>query len=149
MKKLLTQSIAAFSLSTMALAATTMPAAADPPRHAQERGKGHWKGKGEGHWKHGDHDRRYVDRYYANRYYRSGYAPIRVTRATRIYRGSDDRYYCKRSDGTTGLIIGAAVGGVIGNQVAQGDSKTLGTILGASAGALLGRAIDRGDVVCR
>ena len=144
MKQFLTGTMAALSLSAVALTATTAPALADPPRHAQERGKGHWKGKGEGHWKHGDHDR-----YYANRHYRSGYAPIRVTRATRIYRSSDDRYYCKRSDGTTGLIIGAAVGGVIGNQVAQGDSKTLGTILGAGAGALLGRAIDRGEVVCR
>ena len=27
-----------------------------------------------------------------------------------VYRGSDGRYYCKRSDGTTGLVIGA-VGG--------------------------------------
>lgn len=87
--------------------------------------------------------------YYANRYYTGGYEPIRVTRSTRIYRGSDDLYYCRRSDGTTGLIIGAALGGVIGNRLDRGGSGLVGTLLGASAGALLGREIDRGDVVCR
>jgi len=172
MNKLLTHSIGAIALGATALSMTAAPAFADPPRHAQERGKGHWKGKGNGHWKHGDRDRNYgrhYDRrdtrvvyrydynrpdprysgYYANRYYRSGYDPIRVTRATRIYRGSNDRYYCRRSDGTTGLIVGAAVGGLLGNQIGRGDSSTVATILGAGAGALLGRAIDRGDVSCR
>lgn len=94
-------------------------------------------------------DPRYRGGYYADRYYQRGYAPIRVTRSTRIYRGNDDRYYCRRSDGTTGLIIGAAVGGVIGNSVDRGRSSVLGTILGAGAGALLGREIDRGGVSCR
>ncbi|MDX3901676.1 MAG: glycine zipper 2TM domain-containing protein [Sphingobium sp.] len=88
--------------------------------------------------------------YYAERYYRSGnYAPMRVTRQTRIYRGSDNRYYCRRSDGTTGLIVGAALGGVIGNQLDRGGSNLLGTLLGGGAGALLGREIDRGGVSCR
>lgn len=87
--------------------------------------------------------------YYANRYYRSGYAPIRVTRETRIYRGSDNRYYCRRSDGTTGLIIGAALGGVIGDRLDNGRSSILGAVLGASAGGLLGRDLDRGNLVCR
>jgi hypothetical protein len=87
--------------------------------------------------------------YYANRYYTGGYEPVRVTRYTRIYRGSDDRYYCRRSDGTTGLIIGAALGGVVGNRLDRGGSGVLGTLLGASAGALIGREIDRGELVCR
>ena len=39
-------------------------------------------------------------------------------------------------------------GGVFGNIIAPGGSKTLGTILGAGAGALIGRAIDDG-VECR
>jgi hypothetical protein len=77
------------------------------------------------------------------------YAPRRMNRYDRIYRGSDNRYYCRRDDGTTGLIIGGMAGGVLGNIIAPGGSRTLGTILGAGAGALLGRAIDDGNIVCR
>jgi outer membrane lipoprotein SlyB len=66
-----------------------------------------------------------------------------------VYVGRDGRYYCKRDDGTTGLIVGGLAGGVLGNIIAPGGSKTLGTILGAGAGALAGRAIDRNDVRCR
>lgn len=87
--------------------------------------------------------------YYAERYYRGGYAPIRVTRETRIYRGGDNRYYCRRSDGTTGLIIGGVLGGVLGDRIDQGRSSILGAVLGASAGALIGRELDRGEVICR
>ena len=86
------------------------------------------------------------------RYYKRDdrrYAPRRLGRNDRIYRGSDSRYYCRRDDGTTGLIVGGISGGVLGHIIAPGGSKTLGTIIGAGAGALLGRAIDDGDVVCR
>ena len=65
-----------------------------------------------------------------------------------IYRGGDGRYYCHRSDGTTGLIVGAAAGGLIGNQLSRGKSAALGTILGAGAGALIGQAIERDSVYC-
>ena len=88
----------------------------------------------------------------AARYYRRDngrYPPRRMTRYDRVYRGSDDRYYCKRDDGTTGLIVGGIAGGVLGHVIAPGGSKTLGTIIGAGAGALLGRAVDDGDIVCR
>ena len=64
------------------------------------------------------------------------------------YRDRDGRYYCKRDDGTTGTIVGALAGGVLGNIIAPGGSKTLGTILGAGGGALAGRAIDKNDVNC-
>ena len=94
-------------------------------------------------------DRRYGSRYRPDRYYRSGYEPIRVTRGTRIYRGYDDRYYCRRSDGTTGLIVGAALGGLLGGQLDRGYSNTAGILIGAGAGALLGREIDRGGLSCR
>ncbi|RVT41861.1 glycine zipper 2TM domain-containing protein [Sphingobium algorifonticola] len=70
-------------------------------------------------------------------------------RNARIYRGGDGRYYCRRQDGTTGLIIGAAVGGLLGNRIDNGNSSLLGTLLGAGGGALLGREIDRGNVRCR
>ena len=88
----------------------------------------------------------------AARYYKRDdrrYRARRLGRNDRIYRGSDDRYYCRRDDGTTGLIIGGISGAVLGHVIAPGGSKTLGTIVGAGAGALIGRAIDDGDVVCR
>ncbi|MGE4323316.1 MAG: glycine zipper 2TM domain-containing protein [Sphingobium sp.] len=66
----------------------------------------------------------------------------------RVYRDRDGRYYCKRDDGTTGTIVGALAGGVLGNVVAPGGSKTLGTILGAVGGGVAGRAIDRNDIRC-
>ncbi|RSV32273.1 glycine zipper 2TM domain-containing protein [Sphingomonas sp. ABOLH] len=91
------------------------------------------------------------NRYWADRYYRDGryYQPRRLTRNDRIYRGQDNRYYCRRSDGTTGLIIGGLGGGVLGNVIAGGQSSLLGTLIGGGAGALLGRSVDRGQVVCR
>ena len=66
-----------------------------------------------------------------------------------IYRGYDDRYYCRRSDGTTGLIVGAALGGLLGSQIDRGQSNIAGVLIGGGAGALLGREIDRGGLNCR
>ena len=89
-------------------------------------------------------------RYYADRYYRPGnyYADRRLTRNERIYRGYDGRYYCRRNDGTTGLIVGAGVGALLGNQLNVGGSTTISTIIGGAAGALLGREISRGGMRC-
>lgn len=88
--------------------------------------------------------------YYADRYYRSGrYREYRLSSNDRVYRGNDGRYYCRRSDGTTGLIVGGIAGGVLGNVIAPGDSKTLGTVLGALGGAAIGAAVDSNDVRCR
>ncbi len=45
--------------------------------------------------------------YDASRYYHPGnYRERRLGRNDRIYRGGDGRYYCRRTDGTTGLIVG-------------------------------------------
>jgi hypothetical protein len=89
--------------------------------------------------------------YDASRYYRPGtqYRERQLRQNERIYRGSDGRYYCRRDDGTTGLIVGAIAGGVLGNVITRGDSEVLGTVLGAIAGGLIGREIDRSDVRCR
>lgn len=94
------------------------------------------------------HGRRYKDEI---RYDRQGryVEPRRLSSNDRIWRGRDGRYYCKRNNGTTGLIIGAAVGGLLGNQIVGGRDRTIGTIIGAAGGGLLGRAIDRGDLKCR
>jgi hypothetical protein len=89
--------------------------------------------------------------YYADDYYRDGrYYRVRaLSRNDRIYRGRDGRYYCRRSDGTTGLIIGAGIGALIGNSIDDGRSSLLGTLIGAGAGAAIGREIARGNVRCR
>lgn len=89
--------------------------------------------------------------YYADRYYRDDrrYRERRLNDNDRVYRGENGQYYCRRSDGTTGLIVGAVAGGVLGNIIAPGRSDTLGTILGAIAGGAAGRSIDRNDVRCR
>jgi len=76
------------------------------------------------------------------------YHQRRLGQRDRIYRGSDGQLYCRRSDGTTGLIIGGIAGGALGNILAPGDAKTLGTILGAAGGAIVGTTIDRNSVTC-
>jgi len=91
--------------------------------------------------------------YYADRYYRDdpSYREYRLRREDRIYRGQDGKYYCRRSDGTTGLIVGGIAGGVLGNVIAPGGSELLGTVLGAAGGAAIGSAVDKdnSDVSCR
>ncbi|MDO9487725.1 MAG: hypothetical protein Q7J32_05065 [Sphingomonadaceae bacterium] len=89
--------------------------------------------------------------YYADRYYRDGsnYQPRQLAANERVYRGQNGQYYCRRADGTTGLIIGGLAGGALGNVLAPGGSKTLGTIIGAVAGGVGGRALDRNKVSCR
>ncbi len=89
--------------------------------------------------------------YYANDYYRDGryYKERRLGRNDRIYRGSNGQYYCRRPDGTTGLIVGGAIGALIGNSLDNGRSSLLGTLIGGGAGALLGRQVERGSVRCR
>lgn len=59
------------------------------------------------------------------------------------WRDNQGRYRCRRSNGTTGLIIGAAGGALIGRELDGGRNRTTGTILGAAAGALVGREVAR------
>jgi uncharacterized protein YcfJ len=81
-------------------------------------------------------------RYYASR-------DQRINRNTRVWRGKDGRYRCKKDNGTTGLLIGGAAGGLAGHEIAGNGDKLLGTIIGAGAGALIGREIDRDKYRCR
>ena len=101
-------------------------------------------------------DRRYADDrdengYDASRYYKDGnYQERTLASDDRVYRGSDGQYYCKRNDGTTGLVIGAVGGGVLGNVIDGGHSRAVGTLLGGALGALAGRSIERSQSVrCR
>ncbi len=61
----------------------------------------------------------------------------------REWQGQDGRTYCRKSDGTVGLVIGAAAGGLVGRAVDTRGERATGTILGAAAGALLGREVAR------
>ena len=70
-----------------------------------------------------------------------------LSRDDRVYRGDDGRYYCKRSDGTTGLVVGAVAGAALG--AILGGGGLLGTLLGAGGGGLLGHSVDKGEVRCR
>jgi hypothetical protein len=90
-------------------------------------------------------DDRFGTNYDAARDYRDGpqYQERRLGSNDQVYRGSDGRYYCKRSDGTTGLIVGAAAGGILGNVIDGGRHRTGGTLIGGALGALLGRSVEQ------
>ena len=110
----------------------------DARRDQEWRRNEEWRRERDREWRNAyERDRRYARTWEPGRY-------------DYVYRGYDDRYYCRRSDGTTGLIVSGITGGVLGNIISRGDSKTFGTILGAAGGAILGRSIDRGNnIVCR
>ena len=95
----------------------------------------------------------YATDYDAYRYYRedSRYQERRLGPDDEVYRGSDGRYYCKRNDGTTGLVIGGVGGAVLGNVIDGGRNRVAGTLIGGALGALVGKSIDQNnsDVRCR
>lgn len=124
---------------TMALAATTATGVAIEPAAAQ---RDRYDRSDRDYGWHGDQN----DWRPENNYRRGRHQDRRMGREDEVYRGRNGRYYCKRNDGTTGLVIGGLGGGVAGNLLGGG---TLGTLLGAGGGALLGRSIDRGKVRCR
>lgn len=67
----------------------------------------------------------------------------------KVWRDSHGRLRCHRSNGTTGLIVGAAGGALVGRAIDTHGERATGTILGAVGGAVLGRAVDRRRVICR
>jgi uncharacterized protein YcfJ len=119
----------------VATLATSAPVLADPPPWAPAHGR-------RAHEREAERARIYDDR---GRYAE----PHRISRNDNVWRGSDGRYYCKRDNGTTGLVIGAALGALAGREIDGGRNRTLGTVLGAAGGGLLGREIDRGSLKCR
>ncbi len=146
-----------FRTSALAMAASavmvTTPIAAAPvtqsaPVAQSEYAPAAWQGETADYKKKRKYRDRYYDRgRYDRRYDRRYDEP--VYRETRVWRGDDNRYYCRRSDGTTGLLIGGAAGALAGREVAGRGDRTLGALLGGVAGALLGREIDRGGSRCR
>jgi hypothetical protein len=81
--------------------------------------------------------------------YQSGYYDRNGNYVGPVWQGQDGRRYCRRSDGTTGLIVGAAGGALVGRAIDTRGSRGTGTILGAAVGALIGREIERGRSRCR
>lgn len=121
----------AIAIAAGAMTMTSAPVLADPPAHAPAHGK------------------RAKDRASAYDSYGRYYEPRQITRSSRMWKGDDGKYYCKRDNGTTGLVIGAGVGALAGHELAGRGDKTLGAILGGAAGAIIGREIDRGSLKCR
>lgn len=67
----------------------------------------------------------------------------------KMWQDRQGRWRCKRPNGTTGLIIGAAGGALVGRAIDTRGERATGTILGAAAGALIGREVERSRVRCR
>ena len=111
----------------------------------RRRGGGYGRGGGRYGWKDG------AD-WEPSRYYRDdpSYQERRLSAQDEVYRGEDGRYYCRRSDGTTGLVIGAGVGALTGRAIDGGRNRATGTIVGGVLGALVGREVERNsDMRCR
>lgn len=136
--------------SVLALAATGAALTAVPASAADFHRSGYHAAPVEDSWDR--HNRR--DRYRDRDGYRGGYDQRYgdryaygepVYRNTQVWRGRDGNTYCRKSNGTTGLIIGGAAGALLGREVDGGRNRTLGTILGAAAGALIGKELDGGS----
>ncbi len=115
------------SIAGAALAMATASVLGPAPAAAQYRGQYHSQ--------HRDGGYRYDNRGYGGRGYDRN----------RHYRGD---YRRCGSDGTTGTIVGAIAGGLLGNSVAGRGDRAAGTVIGGAAGALAGRAIDRSGNRC-
>ena len=115
-----------------ATALTSVPAFGDPPPWAPAHGRRSHE-RYENYDRGADYQRQYN----------------RTDNGIAYWRGDDGRYYCHRSNGTTGLLVGAALGALLGRSVDRHGDRSTGTILGAAAGALLGREVERGQTRCR
>ncbi|HYD12273.1 MAG TPA: glycine zipper 2TM domain-containing protein [Allosphingosinicella sp.] len=60
-----------------------------------------------------------------------------------VWQGEDGRTYCRRSDGTTGLVVGGGAGALIGRGIDGGRHRAAGTIIGGLIGAVVGSAVER------
>ncbi len=67
----------------------------------------------------------------------------------REWRGKDGRRYCRKPNGTTGLVVGGVAGALVGRTIDTRGDRTVGTLLGAAAGAVAGREVERSGKSCR
>ena len=124
MFKQFTIAAAALAMGTSAL----VPSAAEAQRYGDRYA--YQQAYGDGYNQDGYNNRRYNDRNY------------------RQYRG-DRGYYRNRNQrcnsGTTGTIVGAIAGGLLGRSIDSRGDRATGTILGGAAGALAGRAVGKSN----
>lgn len=69
--------------------------------------------------------------------------PAEARTVYKEWTGKNGKRYCRRSDGTVGLIVGGVGGALVGRTIDTRGDRTLGTLGGAAAGALLGREVDK------
>lgn len=137
-----------FKKSMLAISALSMlvvPVAADA--HHYRGGYGGYGqaygGYGEGYGGYG------AQGYYPQQGYYSeqGYYPQQAYGYQNAYYGRDYRRH--RCSGTTGTIVGAGAGALLGRSIGRGNdyyhhhSGTTGAIIGAALGALVGREVGR------
>lgn len=116
-------------LTALAVALPSMaaPAAAQRYNNYQDQGR----------YERDYRDNRQNRRQYSRDYDRSGYY------TGRSWRDNRGQYRCRRSDGSTGLLIGAVGGALVGRTIDTRGDRTTGTLLGAVVGGLLGNAIEK------
>jgi hypothetical protein len=134
---------------SLALTATGLALAAIPAAAADFGVPGHRVATAQPDTWSKHHGRKHRGRNHDARYANSFAYGEPVDRGTRVWEGRDGTYYCQKKDGTTGLIIGGAVGALLGREIDGGYDRTLGTILGGAAGALLGKEVAQGGTRCR
>ena len=82
-------------------------------------------------------------------YNQQGYYPQQAYGYGNGYYGRSHGYRYHRCSGTTGTIVGAGAGALLGRSIGRGsgyyhrNSGTTGTIIGAALGALVGREIGK------
>jgi len=146
--------------AALAMAATTLPAFADPPHG---RGHGRWEHKEEYRdgdckierkWgKHGD---------YKEEVKCKGYRPapmvayqqppVMVRRAPQVLVPAQGGSMLSCNRDIVGGLLGGATGGVLGSQIGKGTGKVVATAAGTLAGVLIGgsigRSMDEADQYC-
>jgi hypothetical protein len=127
-------------LAMSALSMVAVPAAAEAHRHGRYDN---------------DYNQGYSQGYYPQQqnygYSQQGYYPQQQAYGyDNRYNGRDYGYRNHRCSGTTGTIVGAGAGALIGRSIGRSggsyyhqNSGTTGTILGAAVGALLGRQVGK------
>lgn len=87
--------------------------------------------------------------YYGQGYYNQGYYPQQAYGYGNRYYGRTYGYRYHRCSGTTGTLVGAGAGALLGSSISRGsgyyhrNSGTTGAIIGAALGALVGREVGK------
>ena len=118
-----------------ATALTSVPAFGDPPPWAPAHGRRHHEQQRYDQQRYDNYDRHdYYERdddddrddddgrngRYDNDYQRDY---RRTSNGIDYWRGDDDRYYCRRGNGTIGLLVGAALDALLGRDVSRGRTR--------------------------